>query len=839
MFLRLILILLIVVVSGWNDVFAQEPTSNSLKLVVIDPHGDFIQGAKVILTKEEKAIANAVSSLQGEASFKRLEAGSYQLTVKAKGFVPYQKNINLKAGINNLKIALTVANISETVEVELSEREKKFERIIAKVFAQEEIERLPNTPKDIEKELRRRFGAGATIRIDGFEGGKFPDKSQIASIKVIKSVFDAEFHDVGDVVIEITTRAGGTDWSGDFSFSLADAALNARNAFVAKKLPFYNRSTSVVLVPPSIGKNTSLYFSFSHDDSKSSREFIGISPDEVVDNDLPTTSSSLYPTIRVTQNLSAHHTLLGEYSYYNLKEKGLGLGWFDLPERAYSNTNASHTLRVSENGIIGRFVNNFRFEYSELHQEINPVSDEPPIIVLEAFNAGGAGIKSTENHQTFKLSNILSFDQGSHAIKLGVELEHERSDLTEQLNQNGSFTFSSVEDFEAGLPYLFTQQIGEGRVNASNTKTSLFIQDNIRLSRYFQLGLGVRYEHQSGVKDYNNFAPRLGFTWSPERTGRLFITGGFGIMYDWMERDNLLHILKLNGESSSELVIINPSFPDPYQEGFKELSSVFQLDNNLRNPVTYTGYLAADYELNRYLKLRAVYLIGKETNSFRSRDINAPINGVRPDPTKGRIVNIEPTGNLLGHRLFLKADTTVKGIPIEFNYTLSRDTSDYEGIFELPSDSYNLRAEWGAESGQATHQISLFTFFTLSKLIPFNPLKNIDVNFNAVASSGLPYTIITGRDDNGDGVINDRPQGVKRNSERENWAFSTDASFNWNMPRLFNGAIDGMSLSVNINNLFNQTNKRGFVGVQTSPFFGQPTYSDPARNISLGLYINF
>ena len=43
------------------------------------------------------------------------------------------------------------------------------------------------------------------------------------------------------------------------------------------------------------------------------------------------------------------------------------------------------------------------------------------------------------------------------------------------------------------------------------------------------------------------------------------------------------------------------------------------------------------------------------------------------------------------------------------------------------------------------------------------------------ASSGTPYTIRTGRDDNGDLVFNDRPGGIGRNSERAaaQWAINT------------------------------------------------------------------
>ncbi len=42
--------------------------------------------------------------------------------------------------------------------------------------------------------------------------------------------------------------------------------------------------------------------------------------------------------------------------------------------------------------------------------------------------------------------------------------------------------------------------------------------------------------------------------------------------------------------------------------------------------------------------------------------------------------------------------------------------------------------------------------------------KSIRVGLSATARTGTPYNITTGRDDNGDTVFNDRPEGVGRNT---------------------------------------------------------------------------
>lgn len=155
-----------------------------------------------------------------------------------------------------------------------------------------------------------------------------------------------------------------------------------------------------------------------------------------------------------------------------------------------------------------------------------------------------------------------------------------------------------------------------------------------------------------------------------------------------------------------------------------------------------------------------------------------------------------------------------------------------------------MKTDWGSSNGIKTHEINASSVFNLSQVFKSDFLKSIALYANFKAASGLPYTITTGREDNGDTLINDHPFGIKRNNVREKWTSRTDVSLQWNMSNAFsklnkNGFAEEMSLTVAINNLFNQTNPRGYVGVQTSPFFRQLTYSDPAKSISFGLYINF
>src|SRR4029077_7126593 len=112
--------------------------------------------------------------------------------------------------------------------------------------------------------------------------------------------------------------------------------------------------------------------------------------------------------------------------------------------------------------------------------------------------------------------------------------------------------------------------------------------------------------------------------------------------------------------------------------------------------------------------------------------------------------------------------------------------------------------------------------------------------------SGLPYTETTGLDANGDGIFNDRPVGVGRNTLRtpDQWARSMYVGYTVSFRRSavaitgiraaeFTGSSVSdvvafsdncrylMTFSVQAQNLTNRDNFAGYSGVLTSPFFGR------------------
>jgi hypothetical protein len=109
------------------------------------------------------------------------------------------------------------------------------------------------------------------------------------------------------------------------------------------------------------------------------------------------------------------------------------------------------------------------------------------------------------------------------------------------------------------------------------------------------------------------------------------------------------------------------------------------------------------------------------------------------------------------------------------------------------------------------------------------------------ADSGRRYTVTTGRDDNRDTRVNDRPPGIPRGSAEGPNFLSTD--FNISKAFFFGAANGGsrtnLNMFANMTNAFNRTNLGVPSGVMTSPNFGRSTSAVNPREIEAGLRFQF
>lgn len=579
------------------------------------------------------------------------------------------------------------------------------------------------------------------------------------------------------------------------------------------------------------------------------RNIIAIVPERTIENELKTRFSMFNGRVGIRHNLTKTQNIKLEYEFNKSSSTNIGVGNFSLPENGYSNNIESHKLRFGSDGILAdRFVNEFRAQFHLSNEDAEPNSTERGIIVSDAFNAGGAGVDNSADSKKLTISNNLLFDYEKHAFKLGGYLEFERYESFSADNTNGNFVFTDLQAYQRGEASIFRQRQGASEININQAQWALYFQDDIRLAKNFQVGIGLRYERQSNLNDASNFSPRLSFTYSPVKDGKIVMRCGGGIFYDWFEIRDLEYILANDGRQANELIIRFPGFPNPRDAGFVGASlppSVRQKDEKLKNPYVVVVQSAFNYRVSKHFLLEGSYTFQRGVYQFRSRDLNAPIDGRRPNADLGRIESLETSGKLIRHSLELRAQAALpRGIGVGVRYKLAASKNNYGWKFGLPVNSNDLRDEFGFSNLDRRHHLNGAFNIPLFRNVRLMPTFRI--------ASPYPYTITTGFDDNRDTVFNDRPVGVPRNSARGAWFSRFDLHIGWDLS-LFkveanNSTEDkdksakdkkkprrkAIGFNVAIENIFNHANLKGFVGNQMSPFFGQPTYANQPRSITFG-----
>jgi outer membrane receptor protein involved in Fe transport len=409
-----------------------------------------------------------------------------------------------------------------------------------------------------------------------------------------------------------------------------------------------------------------------------------------------------------------------------------------------------------------------------------------------------------------------------------------------QRNFGGSQYYASLPLFLLGQPELFTINVGEPRLNLGLWNFAGYAQDEIRVRPGFSLSPGLRYETQTDPADRNNFAPRLGFALSPFKSQNTVIRGGAGIFYQQLDEGQLAQALRYNGVRQRQVIINHPSFPDPFggQPVTSFPISVNRLADNLRTPYQLHSAIGLERRLQSDLILTVTYNYIRGVHLFRSRDINAPLPGsfARPRPELMRVTQLESSSASTYHGLTLGFSGSVgKRVSLFGNYTLSRAIDDADGPDALPVDNYNLAAERGFSANDQRHQLFIGAFLALPYGLEATPF----VSYNA----GRPYNITTGFDDNGDSVVNDRPVGTPRNSERGPNFISVDMRLSKTFGfggRNADQRPFAIEVATDATNLFNRVNLADFNGVQTSPFFRQANAALSPRQINLQIifYLN-
>jgi hypothetical protein len=304
---------------------------------------------------------------------------------------------------------------------------------------------------------------------------------------------------------------------------------------------------------------------------------------------------------------------------------------------------------------------------------------------------------------------------------------------------DGSRTGSGFSDFLLGLPSVTRSIVGDPYGNTRKFELAWFVQDDWQLNSRLTLNYGLRWEFYGRIRenvnkqstwmqdcncirragegisesmtdnDWNNFAPRFGFAFRPFSGGRTVIRGAAGMFYDSDMRHNFQFVT-------------NPPFLVTRE--YRASSTALSLDNpfpaNAENvtltpnaiPQHYVDTYAQHWSLglqrefgNRAM-LDVSYVGTHALKAQQLRNLNQPVNGVRPFPGFGSILMTEQSGNSIYHSLQIRAERRLsEGLAFQTSYTWAHaiDNRPGQGGPRI-QNNYNVRSERGDADFDVRHR---------------------------------------------------------------------------------------------------------------------------------------
>jgi Carboxypeptidase regulatory-like domain/TonB dependent receptor len=678
------------------------------------------------------------------------------------------------------------------------------------VIREKELAALSDDPDELSQQLQAMAGPGAgpnggQIYIDGFSGGSLPSKASIREVRINSNPFSPEYDRPGFGRIEIFTKPGTDKIHGQAFMQYNKEALNSRSPLLtqSERPPYKQQFFGFNLAGPLVKQKASFGFDAQRRSTTENAFVLATDLDSNLNRQsvnaailTPQTFTTLSP--RLDLALSTRHTLTVRYQNTRSSYDNQGVGSFNLASRAYNTRNSENTIQATETAVLSpRFINETRFQFMHTNSGMSGGTNDVAISVQGAFTNGGAQVGTSGTISNgWELTNTSTYTHGTHSVKWGGRLRGISDESTSMSNFGGTYTFlggtgpeldannqpiagtsvqldalevyrrtllflkSGYTDAQiralGGGAYQFSIGAGTPTTSVNRFDIGLFVNDDWRIRPNLTLSYGTRYETQTNIGDYGDWSPRFAIAWGiggkANRAAKTILRAGAGIFYDRISESLTLQALRYNGTTQQSYVIFQPSF-FPTVPSISSLAASRQpqqlqfLDSALRAPRNYQASIGIDRQINQYARLSFNYIASRGVHLQRSRDINAPVNGVYPYGDSELRMLTETTGFSRTNQFTVTPSINYKKLFLFGFYALSYGHTDAEG---QAADPYNLRAEWGPSSfADVRHRLILGTSVPLVLKFSVSPFLSVQ--------SGTPYSITTGLDTNGDGITAERP----------------------------------------------------------------------------------
>jgi len=443
---------------------------------------------------------------------------------------------------------------------------------------------------------------GGAVGQDRSRGNPFP-RNAVQEFRILTQNYKAEYQKASSAIITATTKAGGNVWTGNAFYSYQNRDLVALDSFARATntpKPDYSRNLLGLSGGGPIIKNRLRFFGSYEGNYQDRDKQVSIVPPAGFGAALDTIDfasrngflgSPFRSTLvfgKLTYDATPHSAI--EFSLNTRHESDIRD--FGAPDNLRPIESGVHFKNDVTTGILkynhftGPWLNETAVNYQRSRDNPNPLPGTEAVSrQFDNFPGGRALLGPDITIQDFTqtriaLRNDLTYSglqwSGQHVIKTGVSFDFLNYRVLKQNGVVPRYFFQAIghdalrpDSFK--LPDRVEYRIGNPNFLTDNTQFGAYVQDDWSPSPRFTLNLGIRWDYESRMLNYDYitpqpivdsltkyadslfvpidrnryftdgtqrprflgaFQPRLGFSYALDEASRTTVFGGFGIFYD-------------------------------------------------------------------------------------------------------------------------------------------------------------------------------------------------------------------------------------------------------------------------------------------------------------------